>query len=114
MKFAYSSFDEDMPMEKKPNKIFRSNQFDWTEEQFNEESMRLFNAKVNHKDIDGYVMELYGETAYCKYDKNNQLFICYKINKDGTPDFQMRTKRSWGKYQGTKYIDYSDEMPSDM
>lgn len=72
---------------------------------------KLQRTPVNNKDILGYMsLTREGRTAYCKYDKNQELFVVYTYRK-GTPYTITCYKKNWRDFSGDKAIEYFDEIP---
>lgn len=91
--------------------IEKEKEYDWTKEEYDKYSEILMKTPVNHRNIDGYVMETEEGNRYCKYDKDTELFVIYRYNGNNEPEAITAFKRPWRKYQGNKLIDYIDEIP---
>lgn len=108
----YDDFDTDYNVNYNSKKKVRQQEDTWTKDDYEHYSNILILTPVNHKDIDGYVIEVDGEIQYCKYDMNSQLFVNYRIT-DNKVEIIKSYKRSYRDYQGNKYIEYIDEISND-
>lgn len=67
---------------------------------------KLFNSKVDNKQIFGYKrLSKDNSIQCCKYDKSNELFIVYSNNNI----IQSKTKL-WREFTGDKGFEYYDEL----
>ena len=71
----------------------------------------LQRSAVDNRNIHGYMSQTReGKTAYCKYDKNQELFVVYTYRK-GIPYTITCYKKTWRDFNGDKAIEYFDEIP---
>lgn len=119
MKFKFTYDDEldekftsDYNLEKHYTKhIKKEKEYNWTQEEYDKYTEELMKTPVNHKDIDGYVIDTEEGQRYCKYNTNNELFVIYRY--DGNePEAITSFKRPYRDYQGKKYTEYVDEIPN--
>ena len=72
---------------------------------------QLQTSKIDNKSIFGYMSETReGKTAYCKYDKNTEIFVVYTY-RGNTPYTITCYTKTWREYTGDKAIEYFDEIP---
>ena len=85
---------------------------DVTVDDYEQLADKLQRTPVNNKDILGYMSQTRdNRTAYCKYDKNNELFVVYTYRK-GVPYTITCYKKNWRDFNGDKAIEYFDEIPT--
>nr|CAI9751357.1 hypothetical protein DGKKSRWO_DGKKSRWO_CDS_0075 [uncultured phage]CAI9752243.1 hypothetical protein CVNMHQAP_CVNMHQAP_CDS_0075 [uncultured phage] len=84
---------------------------DITEKEYETLADQLQRSKIDNKTIFGYTSETRdGRTAYCKYDKDTEIFVVYTY-KNSTPYTITCYTKTWREFTGDKAIEYFDEIP---
>lgn len=72
---------------------------------------KLQRTPVDNKNILGYMsLTRENRTAYCKYDKEQELFVVYTY-RNGEPFTITCYKKNWRDFTSAKAIEYFDEIP---
>ena len=91
--------------------IVIKNEFDYSEEEYEQRAELLAKSNIDNKKIFGYIsITKDNKTAYCKYNKETQEFTVYTYRKDEPYTITMYRK-SWRDFMGDKAIEYFDEIP---
>lgn len=112
MKFKLEEFTSDYNRE--AHFLKHKNEFvkELTAAEYEDLADALQRTPVNNKNILGYMsLTEDGRTAYCKYDKDKELFVVYTYRK-GTPFTITCYKKNWRDFNGDKAIEYFDEIPN--
>ena len=89
--------------------IVKQQEFDYSVEEYEQRADALSRAKVDHKKIFGYIAQRDKNTVYCKYNKDTEEFVVYKL-KDNVPYTITFFRRDWRTYNSEKYVDYIGEI----
>ena len=90
--------------------IVKEKQFQYSKEEYVERADILSRSKIDNKKIFGYQsLTREGRTANCKYNKETEEFVVYRIN-NGVPETITMYRKSWIDFIGDKAIEYWDEI----
>ena len=116
MKFKYIDDTEEeftSPENKKAHytkHIEKRKEFEYTPDEYEKAADKLSRTKIDNKMIFGYQSETRdGKTANCKYNKDTEEFVVYRIRK-GQPETITMYRKSWREYTGDKAVEYHDEI----
>lgn len=90
---------------------------DWVETPISEEdyirfATRLAGANVDYDKVLGYLATTPNHhLVYCKYNKKTENFVVYFYH-ESVSTIVTFFKKSWREYEGEKWADYYDEIPS--
>ena len=104
-------FTSDTNLDNHYNKhIIKEKQFQYSKEEYVERADILSRSKIDNKKIFGYQsLTREGRTANCKYNKETEEFVVYRIN-NGVPETITMYRKSWRDFIGDKAIEYWDEI----
>lgn len=86
-----------------------------SEEDYDRIAEQLMNTPVDNKTIFGYIGTYQKDKpAYCKWNKETNIFVAYTFTKDNKPKAFTCYIKTYRSYYAKKIDDYYDEIPQGM